>query len=243
MVNHSQLMIPYLENVFTEMGLTFTDEQMELFAKYDDFLIDYNTKINLTRIIDPREVAVKHFGDSLTLLTQDVLPQGASIVDVGTGAGFPGIPLAISRPDLQITLMDSLRKRIEFLRELIQALGITNVTLVWGRAEELGQTPQYRDRFDIVIARAVAPLRVLVELCLPLTKTNGVFLAMKGPKAEEEVEAATNALKIIGGKLIGTRIVVLPLLKEMRTLVHILKNRPTPREYPRKAGTPERQPI
>ena len=242
-MNHSQLMIPYLENVFTEMGLTFTDEQMELFAKYDDFLIDYNTKINLTRIIDPREVAVKHFGDSLTLLTQDVLPQGASIADVGTGAGFPGIPLAISRPDLQITLMDSLRKRIEFLRELIQALGITNVTLVWGRAEELGQNPQYRDRFDIVIARAVAPLRVLVELCLPLTKTNGVFLAMKGPKAEEEVEAATNALKIIGGKLIGTRIVVLPLLKEMRTLVHILKNRPTPREYPRKAGTPERQPI
>ena len=242
-MNHSQLMIPYLENVFTEMGLTFTDEQMELFAKYDDFLIDYNTKINLTRIIDPREVAVKHFGDSLTLLTQDVLPQGASIADVGTGAGFPGIPLAISRPDLQITLMDSLRKRIEFLRELIQALGITNVTLVWGRAEELGQTPQYRDRFDIVIARAVAPFRVLVELCLPLTKTNGVFLAMKGPKAEEEVEAATNALKIIGGKLIGTRIVVLPLLKEMRTLVHILKNRPTPREYPRKAGTPERQPI
>lgn len=242
-MNHSQLMIPYLENVFTEMGLTFTDEQMELFAKYDDFLIDYNTKINLTRIIDPREVAVKHFGDSLTLLTQDVLPQGASIADVGTGAGFPGIPLAISRPDLQITLMDSLRKRIEFLRELIQTLGITNVTLVWGRAEELGQNPQYRDRFDIVIARAVAPLRVLVELCLPLTKTNGVFLAMKGPKAEEEVEAATNALKIIGGKLIGTRIVVLPLLKEMRTLVHILKNRPTPREYPRKAGTPERQPI
>lgn len=242
-MNHSQLMIPYLENVFTEMGLTFTDEQMELFAKYDDFLIDYNTKINLTRIIDPREVAVKHFGDSLTLLTQDVLPQGASIADVGTGAGFPGIPLAISRPDLQITLMDSLRKRIEFLRELIQALGITNVTLVWGRAEELGQNPQHRDRFDIVIARAVAPLRVLVELCLPLTKTNGVFLAMKGPKAEEEVEAATNALKIIGGKLIGTRIVVLPLLKEMRTLVHILKNRPTPREYPRKAGTPERQPI
>ena len=242
-MSHSQLMIPYLENVFTEMGLTFTDEQMELFAKYDDFLIDYNTKINLTRIIDPREVAVKHFGDSLTLLTQDVLPQGASIADVGTGAGFPGIPLAISRPDLQITLMDSLRKRIEFLRELIQALGITNVTLVWGRAEELGQNPQYRDRFDIVIARAVAPLRVLVELCLPLTKTNGVFLAMKGPKAEEEVEAATNALKIIGGKLIGTRIVVLPLLKEMRTLVHILKNRPTPREYPRKAGTPERQPI
>ena len=242
-MNHSQLMIPYLENVFTEMGLTFTDEQMELFAKYDDFLIDYNTKINLTRIIDPREVAVKHFGDSLTILTQDVLPQGASIADVGTGAGFPGIPLAISRPDLQITLMDSLRKRIEFLRELIQALGITNVTLVWGRAEELGQNPQYRDRFDIVIARAVAPLRVLVELCLPLTKTNGVFLAMKGPKAEEEVEAATNALKIIGGKLIGTRIVVLPLLKEMRTLIHILKNRPAPREYPRKAGTPERQPI
>ena len=242
-MSHSQLMIPYLENVFTEMGLTFTDEQMELFAKYDDFLIDYNTKINLTRIIDPREVAVKHFGDSLTLLTQDVLPQGASIADVGTGAGFPGIPLAISRPDLQITLMDSLRKRIEFLRELIQALGITNVTLVWGRAEELGQNPQYRNRFDIVIARAVAPLRVLVELCLPLTKTNGVFLAMKGPKAEEEVEAATNALKIIGGKLIGPRIVVLPLLKEMRTLVHILKNRPTPREYPRKAGTPERQPI
>lgn len=242
-MKHSQLMIPFLEKVFTEMNLKVTEGQMELFARYDDFLIDNNLRVNLTRIIDPCEVAVKHFGDSLTLLAQDIFPPGATVIDVGTGAGFPGIPLAICRSDLQVTLVDSLRKRIAFLNELIQVLGLSNVTLVWGRAEELGQNPQYRERFDIVIARAVAPLKVLAELCLPLVKRNGVFLAMKGPKADEEVEAAAKALKTVGGTLVCTNTVVLPLLSEIRSLVHISKSNPTPPGYPRKAGTPERQPL
>ena len=242
-MKHSQLMVPFLEKVIVEMGLNFTEEQLGLFARYDDFLIDNNMRVNLTRITDPCEVAVKHFGDSFTILTQGILPQGASVIDVGTGAGFPGIPLAISRPDLQITLVDSLRKRIAFLDELIQLLGLSNVTLVWGRAEELGQNPQYREQFDVVIARAVAPLNVLAELCLPLAKMKGRFIAMKGPKADEEVEAAANALKAVGGKLLVTNVIVLPLLSEMRTLVHIIKFNLTPRGYPRKAGTPERQPI
>lgn len=243
MANHSELMQPYLQEVFTEMGLRFTAAQIELFARYDDFLIDYNTRTNLTRITDPCEVAVKHFADSLALLLEDVLPTGATVVDVGTGAGFPGIPLAIARPDLRVTLVDSLRKRIVFLDELIQLLGISNVDIVWGRAEELAQNPKYRGQFDVVIARAVAPLNVLAELCLPFARTGGCFLAMKGPKAEEEVPAATNAFKILGGKMSVTTSITLPILNDLRSLVRIGKIASTPRAYPRKPGIPERQPL
>ncbi len=243
MEKHSQLMIPYLEMVTAEMGITITAAQMELFARYDDFLIDYNTRVNLTGITDPREVAVKHFGDSLTLFSWEFLPIGATVVDVGTGGGFPGIPLAITRPDLQITLVDSLRKRTDFLNDLAQLLDLSNVTVVWGRAEEVGQNHQYRGRFDVVIARALAPLNVLVELCLPLANKGGCFLAMKGPKAEAEIIGATNAIKAIGGMLKTTTMIKLPLLNEMRTLVHIAKIAQTPQIYPRRAGTPERQPL
>jgi 16S rRNA (guanine527-N7)-methyltransferase len=243
MSKHSELMQPHLQILSAEMGLSFTVAQMELFARYDDFLIDYNTKTNLTRIIEPCEVAVKHFGDSLALLQQEVLPIGAIVVDVGTGAGFPGIPLAIARSDLRVTLVDSLRKRIVFLVELIQQLGLSNVDVVWGRAEELAQNPKYRGQFDVVIARAVAPLNILAELCLPFARTEGCFLAMKGPKAEEEVAAATNALKILGGKVCATTSITLPILNDLRSLVRIGKIASTPRAYPRKAGMPERQPL
>jgi 16S rRNA (guanine527-N7)-methyltransferase len=236
-------MQPHLQKLSAEMGLSFTAEQIELFTRYDDFLIDYNKKTNLTRIIEPCEVAVKHFGDSLALLLQDVLPAGATVVDIGTGAGFPGIPIAIARPDLRVMLVDSLRKRIVFLDELIQLLGISNVDIVWGRAEELAQNPKYRGKFDVVIARAVAPLNVLAELCLPFARIGGDFLAMKGPKAEEEVATASNALKILGGKVCATTSIILPILNDLRSLVRINKIASTPRAYPRKAGMPERQPL
>ena len=243
MAKHSELTQPYLQELFAEMGLSFTAAQMELFSRYDDFLIDYNRKTNLTRITEPCDVAVKHFGDSLSLLLEDVLPTGATVVDVGTGAGFPGIPLAIARPDLRVTLMDSLRKRIVFLEELIKLLGITNVDVVWGRAEDLGHNSKYRGQFDVVIARAVASLKVLVELCLPFAKTGGCFLAMKGPKAEVEVADAANALKILGAKVNAITAITLPILNESRSLVSIGKIVSTTRSYPRKAGIPERQPL
>lgn len=243
MVTHSELMIPYLKQVNAVSGLALTEQQFDCFAKYDDFLIDYNSRMNLTRITDPREVAVKHFGDSLTLLSHDALIHGGKVIDIGAGAGFPGVPLAIARPDLRITLVDSLRKRTAFLTELVQHLRLHNVEVVWGRAEEIGQNPKFRGQFDVVIARAVAALNVLVELCLPLAKQTGCFLALKGPKAEAEIADALNAIKLLGGYIKETSLTKLPLVDEARCLVCIGKNAVTPRNYPRKAGLPERQPL
>ena len=174
MTKHSELMLPYLHEVVSLLQIEVSPEQVDKIANFDDFLFDYNKKINLTRIVDPLEVAVKHFGDSLTLLSQKELFAGARVIDVGAGAGFPGIPLAIMRPDLQLTLVDSLRKRTQFLSELIEKLAITNVDVVWGRAEDIGQNPKYREKFDGVIARAVAPLNILAELCLPLIDRKSV---------------------------------------------------------------------
>lgn len=243
MAKHSDLMLPYLEQVLISLQLPVTQQQLDDIANFDDFLIEYNEKINLTRITDPKEVAVKHFGDSLTLLCYSTIPAGARLIDVGAGAGFPGIPLAIMRPDLHITLVDSLRKRTTFLTELAQRLSLTNVEIDWGRIEELGQNPKFREKFDGVIARAVAPLNVLAELCLPLTKLGGFFLSLKGPKAETEIVEAAQAIKLLGGQLVSNKNVVLPLLDDCRSLVFISKVALTPRSYPRKAGIPERQPL
>ena len=243
MTKHSELMLPYLHKVFSLLQIEVLPEQVDKIAKFDDFLFDYNNRINLTRIVDPQEVAVKHFGDSLTLLSQNELFAGARVIDVGAGAGFPGIPLAIMRPDLQLTLIDSLRKRTHFLTELIEHLAITNVDVVWGRAEDIGQNPKYREKFDGVIARAVAPLNILAELCLPLIKVGGHFWALKGPKADSEVSAADKAITLLGGKVASHNSVFLPLTEDSRSLVCILKQSLTPRTYPRKAGVPERQPL
>lgn len=243
MATHSELMLPYLKQVNIAIGLVLTSQQFDCFAKYDDFLIDYNNRMNLTRITDPCEVAVKHFGDSLTLLSHKAMIHGGKVIDIGAGAGFPGVPLAIARPDLQITLVDSLRKRTSFLTELVQHLGLNNVDVVWGRAEEVGQNPKFRGQFDVVIARAVAALNVLVELCLPLARQTGFFLALKGPKAEAEIADALMAIKLLGGYIKDISLIKLPLLDESRSLVCIGKNAPTSRAYPRKAGLPERQPL
>jgi len=243
MMKHSESMLPHLQQVFNRLTMNVTNKQLEKFVMFDDFLIEYNEKINLTRIVDPLEVAVKHFGDSLTLLSLTTLFSGAKVIDVGAGAGFPGIPLAIMRPDLQFTLVDSLRKRTVFLSELTEYLSLNNVDVVWGRAEDIGQNTEYREKHDTVIARAVAPLNVLAELCLPLIRIGGTFFAMKGPKAEEEVSLAEKAISILGGKVVSFDSVLLPLIEDSRSLVTISKTSSTPRTYPRKAGVPERQPL
>ena len=243
MVKHSDAMLPHLEQVFKLLNIDVTNEQLNKFAIFDDFLIDYNEKINLTRIVEPMEVAVKHFGDSLALLSQTTLFFGAKVIDVGAGAGFPGIPVAIMRPDLRITLVDSLRKRTIFLSELTERLSLNNVDVVWGRAEDIGQNTQYREKYDIVIARAVAPLNVLAELCLPLIRIGGFFIALKGPKVESEVSAAEKAIARLGGKIDSFDAVLLPLIDDSRSLVNVSKTSSTPGTYPRKAGVPERQPL
>jgi 16S rRNA (guanine527-N7)-methyltransferase len=165
----------YLSMVFDQLGLTLTEKQRKLSLVYYDFLMEYNLKVNLTRITDPREVASKHFGDSLMLGKIFPFFSGCRVADVGTGAGFPGIPLAICYPECQVTLMDSLKKRTLFLSEAINLLRLPNVEIKWGRAEDIGRDTAYRSAYDVVVARAVAPLNVLVELCLPLVCLRGNF--------------------------------------------------------------------
>jgi 16S rRNA (guanine527-N7)-methyltransferase len=243
MENNAVAMLGHLRQVAYELKMEVTEEQYTLFGQYFDFLLEYNVKVNLTRITEPREAAVKHFGDSLAVLRLNLFLPGRAVVDVGTGAGFPGIPIAIMCPEIRFTLMDSLRKRTVFLAEAVQMLNLRNVQVVWARAEEMGHNPIYREHFDIALARAVAPLNVLVELCLPLLKQGGVFLAMKGPKAGEELSQARGAIAKLGGVVVSSVTESLPLLTEQRTVVTVGKIRRTPAIYPRKAGIPERQPL
>ena len=243
MQNNTIEMIGHLRRVVADMGISVSEDQYRLFAVYYEFLMKYNQKVNLTRIVEPLDVAAKHFGDSLTLLSQPCLLTGSIIADVGTGAGFPGIPLAIMRPDIQVVLVDSLHKRTIFLTETVELLGLKNIQVVWTRAEEMGRNQLYRQKFDVVLARAVAPLNVLIELCLPLLTIGGHFLAMKGPKADEELVQSQVAIHKLGGVIVSSTVKTLPLLEENRTLISIKKIKPTVALYPRKAGTPERQPL
>lgn len=243
MQNNVEEMTDCLKRVVEMMNVAVNEHQYLLFERFYSFLLEYNKNVNLTRIIEPRDVAVKHFGDSLLVLSAKDFLLRCAVIDVGTGAGFPGIPIAIMRPDLQITLADSLRKRTAFLSEAVQRLELENVKVVWARAEEMGRDPLYREKYDVVLARAVAPLNVLAELCLPLLKREGVFLAMKGPKACDELLLSQGAINKLGGFVLSTEIAPLPLAEEIRTLIRIGKNRSTPAIYPRKAGIPERQPL
>ncbi|MDN6040348.1 MAG: 16S rRNA (guanine(527)-N(7))-methyltransferase RsmG, partial [Lactobacillus sp.] len=220
-------------------------KQKEQFKLYFKFLIEVNELVNLTRITEENEVYLKHFYDSITPLFVfgDVFKDGATLCDVGAGAGFPSIPLKILKPSLKVTIVDSLAKRLTFLKDLIAKLGLDNVELVHGRAEDVGQNKLYREKFDIVTARAVAKMSVLSEYCLPLVKKDGYFVALKGPKAEDEMDEGKKALAVLGGKLIKDEELTLPGTTEERTLVLVKKVKETPKKYPRQAGTPRRKPI
>ena len=212
-------------------GLTVTEEQAVKFNTYSRFLIEYNEKVNLTRITDPLEIAEKHFVDSIIPLSMTALPAGASLIDVGTGAGFPGVPMKLMRPDLRLTLLDSLQKRLTFLAECTERLGV-ECELVHARAEEGGADPALRERFDAAASRAVARLSVLCEYCLPYVKVGGVFLALKGPDPGEELADAAHAIRLLGGGRPAVTEYALPS-GDRRTLVVIPKERPTPKAYPR----------
>ena len=222
-----------------------TDKQKQQFKLYFKMLIEVNEHVNLTRITEEDEVYLKHFYDSITPLFTfgAVFKDGATLCDVGAGAGFPSIPLKILKPGLKVTIVDSLQKRLNFLKDLISELGLTDVELVHGRAEDVGQNKLYRERFDIVTARAVARMSVLSEYCLPLVKKGGYFVALKGPKAEDELDDGKKALEVLGGKLIKDEELTLPASEEERTLVLVQKVKSTPKKYPRQAGTPRRKPI
>ena len=226
-----------------EYGLQLTSGQIAAMDTYYRLLLAWNEKINLTAITEPYEVAVKHMIDSLSCYREEVFTAAARVVDVGTGAGFPGIPLKIFQPELELTLMDSLNKRLNFLREVAGNLGLQGVSFVHARAEEAGKNKQHREGYDIAVSRAVARLNVLCELCLPLVKAGGWFIALKGAQYEEEVREAAKALTVLGGKVVDIRPVSLPGLADKRAVIYIKKVAATPPSYPRKAGTPEKKPL
>lgn len=224
-----------------EAQLSFTEEQLAQFTRYYELLVETNKVMNLTAITEPEEVAVKHMVDSL-LAYEDGM-QGKTLVDVGTGAGFPGVPLKIYCPSLRVTLVDSLGKRLRFLEQVIDELGLKGIRCEHLRAEDAGRSKKHREQYDYVTARAVARLSVLSEYCLPLAKKGGQFIALKGSRFAEEIEEGEAAVKILGGKIISAEPVKLPGLDDGRAIIKIAKIKATPAQYPRQAGTPEKQPL
>lgn len=225
------------------LGISLTKDEVILYQKYIDVLLEWNAHVNLTAITDLDEIVVKHFLDSLAVLQSLPKGQGSSLLDIGTGAGFPGVPIKISGQKINVVLLDSLNKRVSFLNHLITELKLKDICAVHGRAEDFGHDENYRAKFDFVVSRAVAKLSVLAELCLPFARVGGLFVAYKGPKAEEEVMEAENSLGLLGGKVVKLEKVQLPGTEEERVLVFIQKEMDTPGKYPRKAGIPEKRPL
>lgn len=223
------------------LGVRFSVEQIEQFYKYMNLLIEWNEKMNLTAITEPKEIILKHFIDSLTILKY--IDDNSKLVDVGTGAGFPGVPLSIMNPTLKITLVDSLNKRLIFLQEVVKELNLKNIEIVHARAEEFGQNKNCREKFDIATSRAVANLATLSEYLVPLVKIDGKIISMKASNAKEEINDAQKAIEVLGGKIEKIEEFDLPESDIGRTIIIIDKNRCTPAIYPRKAGTPAKEPI
>lgn len=224
-----------------KLGITLSEIQLKQFYNYMNLLIEWNKKINLTAITEPNEIILKHFVDSLTI--SKYISDGTRVVDVGTGAGFPGIPLKIYRQDIEITLLDSLQKRINFLDEVIKELNLEKIEIIHSRVEDFGKDKRYREKFDIATSRAVANLATLSEYLLPLVKVGGKVISMKGSLIEEELENSKNAIKILGGKIEKVDEFNLPNSDISRNIVLINKIKETPNKYPRKAGEPSKKPL
>ncbi|MGG2197599.1 MULTISPECIES: 16S rRNA (guanine(527)-N(7))-methyltransferase RsmG [Paenibacillus] len=224
-------------------GITLSDDQLHQFEVYYRELIDWNERMNLTGITEREQVYIKHFYDSLSLSFFVSMNDIATLADIGSGAGFPSVPLKIAFPHLKVTIVDSLNKRIQFLKHLTGSLGLTDVHCVHGRAEDISRLPEHRDRYDLVTARAVAKLAVLNEFCLPFARTNGMFAAMKGQDVQAELQEAKRSLRELHGQVVQTHHFELPVEESSRHMVLIEKTGPTPRNYPRKAGMPLKSPL
>ena len=223
------------------LNFPFSVEQLEQFFEYMNLLIEWNKKMNLTAIVEPNEIIIKHFIDSITILKE--INNNSKIIDVGTGAGFPGVPLSIMNTTLKITLADSLNKRLIFLNEVVNQLGLKNIEIIHARAEELGQNKKYRENFDVATSRAVANLSTLSEYLIPLVRKDGKIISMKAGGAQEEIETAKKAIKILGGKIERIEEFKLPQTEIERTIILIRKENCTPNRYPRKVGVPSKEPI
>lgn len=223
-----------------EYGIDVTDNMLDQFNRYYELLIEWNEKMNLTGITDYEEVLMKHFLDSVSIIKAVDMKNINSLIDIGTGAGFPGIPIKIVFPHIKVTLLDSLQKRIGFLNTVIEELGLVNIDTIHGRAEDFAKNV-LREKYDLCVSRAVANLSTLSELCIPFVKVNGFFVSYKSDKSSEEIDNAKNAIKLLGGTILDT--ISFSIDDNGRTLVVIKKSNITSKKYPRKAGTPAKDPL
>ncbi len=226
-----------------QLNIPYSDEKINQYLIYYEMLTEKNKVMNLTAITEFEDVVEKHFLDSLSLIKCMDLNRKMQVLDLGTGAGFPGIPLKIAFPELEIVLMDSLNKRVLFLQEVISELNLSGITAIHGRAEEMAVKKEYREQFDLCVSRAVANLSSLSEYCLPFVRVGGNFVSYKSGEVEEEVKQAGKAISVLGGKMVKVQKFVLPQTDVSRSFVQIEKKKRTPKSYPRKAGTPSRTPI
>lgn len=237
----------YLEKIFLEWNITLSEKQLEQFMKYYELLVEWNSFMNLTAITEFEDVCMKHFLDSISIVKafdpEDIKGNSYSLIDVGTGAGFPGIPLKIVFPNLQVTLLDSLNKRINFLNEVIKELELTDIETYHGRAEDYAKKGKLREEYDFCVSRAVANLSTLSEYCLPYVKIGGYFVSYKSEKIVEESETAKYAISVLGGKFDRQNDFYLPGTDMFRNVYVIRKCKETPNKYPRKAGLPSKEPI
>jgi 16S rRNA (guanine527-N7)-methyltransferase len=224
------------------LGINLNSKQLNDFDVYKKLLIDWNNKFNLTSITESKDIDIKHFADSISIL-QFIKNKNASIIDVGTGAGFPGVPLKIANDSFSITLLDSLNKRVNFLNEVKKELNIKNMDCIHLRAEDGGQNLQLRENFDYCVSRAVAKLNLLLEYCMPFVKLGGYFIALKGPDIKEEIKEAENAVSLLGGKIEKVANIYIHMSDLNHTAVIIKKVNHTPKIYPRKAGTAAKKPL
>jgi 16S rRNA (guanine527-N7)-methyltransferase len=235
--------IKTMEEGFAQLKLPYSNEIEKKFIVYTELLKEWNKKINITSIEDDEEIYIKHFIDSVLLLNEDNINENKTIIDVGTGGGFPGLPLKIINNNYKLTLLDSLRKRIDFLSEVTKALELNDVKLIHGRAEDYGQNKEYRECYDICVSRAVAPLNVLSEYCIPFVRVGGYFAAFKSDNISQEISNSDNAIKKLGGKIKEIKEIYLPGTDIIRKIVIIEKIDTTKIKYPRKAGKPSKDPL
>ena len=226
-----------------KIGITLNERQKQQFDKYYEMLVEWNKVMNLTGITEYDEVNLKHFTDSLTIARTQEMQKVQSVIDIGTGAGFPGIPLKIAFPHLKVVLLDSLNKRIKFLEAVIEELGFENISTIHVRAEDFAKKKEYREQFDLCVSRAVANLSTLSEYCLPFVAVNGSFVSYKSGDSEEEIHQAKHAISLLGGKVKNVDKFQLPGTDMGRALVEIKKTKQTPGKYPRKAGLPAKEPL
>lgn len=236
-----------LVDICNKINIDISDDQIKKFKSYYELLIEKNKVMNLTTITEKNEVIIKHFIDSIAIIPYlkklDLIDSNKRIIDIGTGAGFPGIPLKIMLPDIDFTLLDSLNKRVGFLKEVIDNLDLSGIEAIHGRAEDYAVDKKYREKYDFCVSRAVANLSTLSEYCIPFVKTGGLFISYKAGESEEEINNSKNAIKLLGGKINKVEEFILPETDATRVFVLINKLTSTDKKYPRKAGIPTKKPL